>query len=40
MGIAAAHRARIRVANHPGHGAVFTVEFPVAVIEPAAEVSA
>jgi signal transduction histidine kinase len=40
MGIAAAHRARIRVANHPEHGAVFTVEFPVAVVEPAAEVPA
>jgi PAS domain S-box-containing protein len=40
MGIAAAHRARIRVANHPEHGAIFTVEFPVTVVEPAAEVSA
>ncbi|MGH7333476.1 MAG: sensor histidine kinase, partial [Candidatus Rokuibacteriota bacterium] len=40
MGIAAAHRARIRVANNPTHGATFTVEFPLAGFVPPAEVSA
>ncbi len=40
MGIAAAHRARIRVANHLTRGAVFTVEFPLATFVPPAEISA
>jgi signal transduction histidine kinase len=30
-GIATAHRAKLRAANRPGGGALFTVEFPVAV---------
>lgn len=40
MGIAAGHRARIRVTNNPTHGATFTVEFPLAGDVPSAEVSA
>jgi len=40
MGIATAHRARIRVANNPTHGATFTVELPLAGAAPSAEVSA
>ncbi|MGH7392648.1 MAG: sensor histidine kinase, partial [Candidatus Rokuibacteriota bacterium] len=30
-GIAAAHRAKLRAANRPAGGALFTVEFPIAV---------
>jgi PAS domain S-box-containing protein len=40
MGIAATHRARIRVANNPTQGATFTVEFPLAAAASAAEASA